>query len=52
MIDVMKEVKNQGADIVVFHEMFFCDYYMRDIKEYSEQIPGSTTNIISKKQRK
>lgn len=49
MISVMQEVKNQGADIVVFHEMFFCDYYVRNIKEYSEQIPGSTTNVISKK---
>ncbi|MCL4415854.1 MAG: carbon-nitrogen hydrolase family protein [Actinobacteria bacterium] len=49
MIDIMKKASNQGADIVVFHEMFFCDYYVRDIREYSEQIPGLTTNIISKK---
>ncbi len=49
MCKFIKCAKALGADVICFHELTICDY--TNIEEWSETIPGGTTNKIREKAR-
>lgn len=43
-----KELSQKGANVVVLPEMFNCPYEMNKFSDFAENIPGETTDSLSK----